>query len=173
MGGGNRCAAGGSAGVRAGVPAGDLSAGAGGSKGEGGAEEDRVGLVIAVSIPLTVPPLNRFLRMHWSKRRKLQKEVSWLLQLGLHGAGFHGIRKHLPLRRCDIDIVRFSRREPDPDGLPATAKPLLDALQPLSKTHPFGLGVIAEDSSECIRRLTVRHSKGANRTEVTIHEVRE
>lgn len=41
--------------------------------------------------------------------------------------------------------------------MPSTAKLLLDVLQPASKRHPGGLGVIADDSSRCIELPHMEH----------------
>lgn len=105
---------------------------------------------------MTLPTLNVLLRMHWSKRRRLQQEVAWECMRAMRLAS---IRADKPMDRCEVRIVRHSRREPDPDGLPGTAKLLLDALQPRSKVHPCGLGLIVDDGPKCIRKLTVQHAK--------------
>lgn len=124
---------------------------------------------------MTLPTLNTLLRMHWSKRRRMQQEVAWECMRAMR---LSGIRIDSPIEHCDIVIVRHSRREPDPDGMPGTAKLLLDALQPRSKTHPCGLGVIADDGPKCIRRLEVRHAQAVrcrsagHLTEIGILEVR-
>lgn len=179
MGDGNRCATGGPPGVRAGIPSGDLPAGAGVGADEARADLGGTVVGLTVAIPITIPTLNVFIRMHWAKRRKLQEEVAWILQAAIDSATRRGRQVHraewiakIPLKHCRIRIVRHSRREPDPDGLDSTAKLILDALQPCSKTHPFGLGIIENDNRECIGKPEVVHAKGSNATVITITEVR-
>lgn len=180
MGDGNRCATGGPAGVRAGIPAGDLPAGAGVGADEARADFGGTVVGLTVAIPITLPTLNVLLRMHWAKRRKLQEEVAWMLrsEMGVvfrypsSGRARTEWLAKIPLKHCRIRIVRHSRREPDPDGLDSTAKLILDALQPCSKTHPFGLGIIENDNRECIGKPEVVHAKGSNATVITITEVR-
>jgi hypothetical protein len=175
MGDGTGSIAGGHPGVRAAVPARDLPADAVDREVEGGAgQKITVFHEYHFSIPMTLPTLNVMLRMHWSKRRRLQQTVSWEIMRALRLGGWNPSR---PLNRCDVEIVRHSRREPDRDGLASTAKLILDALQPASKTHPCGLGVIREDDSTCIRHLDVRHAtsvgRKVERTDIIIREVRD
>ena len=56
------------------------------------------------------------------------------------------------MERCPgiLHHASFGDRAVDPDGLPTCAKHILDVLQPRSKKHPDGLGVIAEDTADCI-----------------------
>jgi len=74
---------------------------------------------------------------------KLAKEV-WgaILEKGQRLGG------HPPFARAKIRIVRYSLGEPDPEGV--SAKFLLDVLQPQSGRHPYGLGIIADDTAACL-----------------------
>lgn len=123
---------------------------------------------IRITIAETLPTLNMLLRLHWSKRRRIQSRVSQLVWLDLQR---QGIRLSAPIGRCRIRIRRYSRRSPDVDSLPSTGKLLLDVLQPASKTHPQGLGVIADDTPECIVEYRVEHAVGKNRMDVEIEAV--
>lgn len=167
MGDGVGAGAGSDQGLRAPVPARDVPSGAG-----GGAAESVQGRRLAFAIPLALPTVNVLLRMHWAKRRKLQKRVQQECWAALLDAG-HYRRTRSPMARCAITVQRHSQREPDPDAMHSTAKMLLDVLQPTSAKHPLGLGVIAEDSSGCIASLQVFHCRGRGRTEVEITEVRD
>lgn len=117
------------------------------------------------TIPLRVPTQNALLRMHFRKRHKLLNEIAW------HVRAAAGPPPPAPFKRAHIVIERESTQEPDPDGLPASAKGLLDVLQPCSKRHPLGLGYIANDDSKSIT-LEVRHIQGKGaKTRVMIREI--
>ena len=77
-----------------------------------------------------------------------------------------------PLRRCRITVERTSTQAPDTDNLYGGLKPLMDALQPVSARHKYGLGFIAEDSPSCVVDLVARHVTGKeHRTVIRIEEV--
>lgn len=127
--------------------------------------------VIAFSLPQTLPTLNDLIRMNYHARKRLLAAVAWDVKLEI-------LRQRMviagPIEECEIVVHRYSARKPDPDGFSSTAKILLDALQPVSKRHPFGLGLIREDSDKCIRKLQVLHvPKRQQRTDVTITVLRE
>jgi hypothetical protein len=121
--------------------------------------------VIRFSIPMTMPTPNTLLRMHWAKRRRLQRRVSELVWCALRQAG---IGRADPIDRCRMSLTRYSRRRCDVDALGGTAKLLLDVLQPPSRRHPEGLGVIVDDSPDCVIEFHVEHACGAHRTDVLI-----
>lgn len=58
---------------------------------------------------------------------------------------------------------------PDIDAV--AIKPLLDVLQPRSNRHPYGLGIILDDSREVIRDLVVDVAKGAAKTIIEIEDL--
>jgi len=118
---------------------------------------------IRLTIAETLPTLNMLLRLHWSKRRRIQSRVSQLVWLEMQR---QGLRPASPITRCRIRIRRYSRRSPDVDSLPSTGKLLLDVLQPASRAHPQGLGVIADDTPECIVDYKVEHVAGKNRMDI-------
>lgn len=126
--------------------------------------------VIRLSIPERLPTVNILIRMHWAKRKALTERVQQWAHIELLKAGWNFRRQ--PIKQCAVRINRYSSQEPDPDGLRSTAKLLLDVLQPMSKKHPYGLGVIAEDSSKCIASLEVTHvPKRIARTDVEIEVI--
>jgi hypothetical protein len=57
-----------------------------------------------------------------------------------------GVRAGAPMPFAVVIVTRHSPSEPDPDNLFASAKPLLDVLQPPARAYPFGLGLIVGDA---------------------------
>jgi hypothetical protein len=65
---------------------------------------------------------------------------------------------------------------PDPDGLIGGLKPLLDVLTMPRGNKKHGLGLIRDDSSKHLRRLTaqaVKAPRGAGFTRVSIYRLAE
>lgn len=118
---------------------------------------------IVIDLPLRTPLMNQWMRMHFRTRMRYCRAVA--MQIAIHAS-----RKPAePLQRCRVTVERFSTQEPDRDGLFGSLKSVLDALQPQSKTHPYGLCFIANDSSSCIAELTPKHMPGREkRTRITI-----
>lgn len=117
------------------------------------------------TIPVRVPTLNVLMRMHFRKRHRLLNQLAW------HVVAAAGKAPPRPFQKARVVIERESTQEPDPDGLKASVKSLLDVLQPVSKRHPLGLGFIKDDSADCID-LEVRHIQGKGaRTRVMIVEL--
>lgn len=56
---------------------------------------------------------------------------------------------HKPLPRARVKITRFSSQEPDADAI-GFVKPILDAMQPVSKRHPYGVGFITNDTRDTL-----------------------
>ena len=74
--------------------------------------------------------------MHWRARKAYKVALrAEVLQLITPPAA--------PIEHAVITIWRHSVRAPDADNL--IAKSLLDVLQPQSKRHPYGIGMIAGD----------------------------
>ena len=95
-----------------------------------------------------LPVLNQFAKLsHW-QRAEIRSRVRLWVRAGLNRC------QHWPgtptMQRCRIRITRVGAHAVDPDGLPTCAKHILDVLQPSSTRHPDGLGVIAQDSADCI-----------------------
>jgi hypothetical protein len=127
--------------------------------------EEALMMTISGTIPIRLPTLNTLLRMHWAKRKALLAQVSMFVCASV------GARSGAPMARAHVDIKRYSTQEPDVDGMPGTAKLILDVFQPASKRHPCGLGYILDDSSKCIT-LAVTHVKSREkRTDFLITEI--
>jgi hypothetical protein len=120
--------------------------------------------MIHVEIPMRTPTMNEWQRMHWARRGRIGRAMATEIWVALGGK-----LPAKPLKRCRIRVERISTREPDPDSLVAGLKPLLDALQPRSKRHPYGLGIIADDTRECIGSPEITHVAGkASKTRIWI-----
>lgn len=116
--------------------------------------------------PLILP--NRKKGLHWGAQsiliNALSQEVSQALGQG----------PLQPLTRSHIRVSRYGIQEPDTDNLTASLKWLLDVLQPRSKRHPYGLGIIAGDDpahlTHEIFHVQVR-ARVEQKTDVTIREI--
>lgn len=100
----------------------------------------REGGALLVHVPIEPPGLNGkggLLRMHWAARKRLGKQIEEMLALALAKT-----TKEPPLERARIEYMRSYRSKPmdEADNLPASLKPVLDALQ--------RLGVIRSDAPE-------------------------
>lgn len=87
-----------------------------------------------------------------------------------------GDRPEPPFKYAAVTIFRHSLQEPDTDNLYASAKDLLDVLQPSGEQRSYGLGIIENDKpSRC--ELKVRHRTARYRTDqctrVVIREMTE
>jgi hypothetical protein len=114
-------------------------------------------LVFRLAAPL--PLLNVQLRQHFAQRGAAKKDLAWEVLAALGRA-----RPAQPLQRVEVTIWRHSVQAPDQDNLVASAKSLLDVLQPASKRHPYGVGVISGDDPARLR-LAVHHVKAKHRTD--------
>ncbi|MBP8176828.1 MAG: hypothetical protein KAX77_03595 [Xanthomonadales bacterium] len=116
---------------------------------------------IDLTLPgLLLPTPNDLLRMerrHWSVRRNFTMNLARMVWATLFNSPHRAALQRDAIKRCRILIERHSAGRPDPDAIKGCAKPLLDVLQPRSKRHPYGLGVIADDSDAVIEHLDVRH----------------
>lgn len=113
---------------------------------------------ISLFIPYPTPTLNDMLRDAWRKyqKRQWQRSAAEALKYGNWGA-LQEVKQHFPLRKCRIVICRYERGGGlDPDNLYASVKPLMDILQPVSRSNKYGLGIIADDSSKVVRDLVVK-----------------
>jgi len=109
------------------------------------------------------PLQNEWQRMHWRRRGRVCRVWATLLFAA------HPKLPRTPIARCAITIERFSTQAPDRDGRYGGVKPILDALQPASRTHPYGLGFIVDDSDACVIDLKVNHIQSREkRTRITI-----
>jgi len=123
---------------------------------------------IVFDVPARSPLQNTWQRMHWADRRKVCRQWAHMLFIA------HPKAPRQPIARCVITIERFSTQKPDRDGRYGGVKPILDALQPMSRRHPYGLGFIADDNDDCITDLKVNHIQSREkRTRITIESITE
>lgn len=94
-------------------------------------------ILFKLSKPLLLP--NRKKQMHWAKRSEVVHDLSDEVARAITNA------PPGPLGFASIHIMRYSTQQPDQDNLDESRKFLLDVLQPRSKRHPYGLGIIAGD----------------------------
>jgi len=120
---------------------------------------------IIFEIPVRTPMLNEYVRWHWRKQRGHTVELAWMVREAV------GPRSTEPVKRCVLIIERHSwgQRRRDWDGLFGGMKGLIDAL---TATHQSGVGLIEDDSTECIITMPtvmdVRCEKGKEKTVVRI-----
>lgn len=99
-----------------------------------------------VVLPFLTPLANQWQRMHYRTRRRVMDQIAACLALQKPSL----VNRMLP--KAHVKIVRrtaVSAASMDRDGL-QFVKPILDALQPASKRHPYGIGAIANDTIECL-----------------------
>ena len=122
--------------------------------------------MIAFTLPLRMPLLNTILRTNHWKRSRLRQALAWQVAAALSKAKI--ARPATPFLRAFVTVTRHSPKTADTDGIYGSAKALLDVLQPVSKACPSGLGIIANDSPDCLV-LVVRQVKSKLvQTDVTI-----
>lgn len=109
---------------------------------------------IRFELPVTsLIGLNKMLRMNHYQRSKLRTALAWEVM-----AAIGRQRPVLPIPHARLIMERHAPRSLDPDNLAASVKSLADVLQPLSKRHPSGLGVISSDAHDALD-LVVRNIK--------------
>lgn len=117
-----------------------------------------------------LPLMNEWQRWHFRKRAKFMKNLAWEVRYLLQQTDIKLCDARFPLKRCRIRVVRFKQFGPEPDADAVLVKPLLDILQPTSKRHPYGLGLIADDTREVVSKLETDVARGASRLVVQITE---
>ena len=93
-----------------------------------------------------LPPMNSADGMHWRVRRKLR--IDWELRVEL---ACRGRKPTEPLPRAQVEISRFSSREPDFENMAQGGKFLLDGL--------VKCGVLLDDRPSVIGQPVYRCSK--------------
>lgn len=126
--------------------------------------------MIEITIPYRLLLLGQLQRMHFAQRTREQRLIAWLVKSALLQ---QGIRVERPYEKARVTVRRYSTQEPDEENLSASCKLLMDVLQPLSKRHPCGLGIILNDSPAHLER-DVRHvhcGRGLHQTDITIERL--
>jgi len=129
---------------------------------------------IVLRLPEKSPMLNELLRMHWAKRSKIAKAFAWhvmLALLELPKTQKQWVDEHKPFNRCRISVVRYARYTaslPDQDGIIGGFKPVLDALTVQNRRNKLGLGIIRDDSQDCVEWVGAKGVYGHNGSEITL-----
>jgi hypothetical protein len=97
-------------------------------------------IVFRLSRPLLLP--NRKKNLHWTDISRIIHDLSDEAARAISNAPAETIAF------ASVGVLRYGLKEPDDDNLRASLKMLLDILQPRSKRHPYGLGIIADDDPE-------------------------
>lgn len=122
---------------------------------------------ITFSLAAPIPLLNKWERMHWGARGTLKKSMAREIWAALLGQ-----LPSVPLEAATVQVWRHSVQAPDIDNL--ISKAVLDVLQPASKRHPYGLGIIAGDDQAHVH-ARIYHVQAVRRVEqctrVVIREV--
>lgn len=123
--------------------------------------------LVQFTLAKPVKLLNETIRMHWRERSRYSKKLAAEIAATHPGIGE-------PMAKARVEIVRYSVREPDQDGLMGGVKQLVDCLLVRSTRHPHGLGYIVDDSPAHLV-LEARHEKAptlkAQGTTVTITRI--
>jgi hypothetical protein len=125
--------------------------------------------MIRFELPFALPTLNAMLRENHWKRSGTRDYLAWQVLAALGRQ-----RPSSPILRARIRVERHSTGTIDPDGRDASCKSLLDVLQPSSKRHPAGLGVISNDSPGALTLVVVPvrvRRRAEQKTIVTIEEI--
>lgn len=98
---------------------------------------------LVFELPLT-PTRNAYDRMHFRAQRRLKDQLADAFRAQLP------LATGCPLAWAKVEIVRHSSKEPDVDAKDGNVKPILDAMQVPSKRHPYGAGIVQDDTSQCM-----------------------
>lgn len=124
---------------------------------------------ITIDLSQAIPLQNVWQRWHWRRRGNYMKQLAWSVKAELMRTGVKLASPKYPLPRVTMAVTRYNKfgPMPDPDGV--IVKPLLDVLQPQSRRHPYGLGVILDDTEEVILDMNKSTARGPERTHVEIY----
>lgn len=118
-----------------------------------------------IELPFRSVLANEWQRMHWTKRRHYSNQLALEIAAAIPWKD----RPKIPWAAWSILIERESTKQPDPSAIMSGAKPILDVLQPRSKRHPAGLGIVANDDAGSLIAYHERHIQGPRKwTRVTI-----
>lgn len=120
--------------------------------------------MITFTLSAPTPSLNAGSRAsgHWAARMKakqrLQKGWAWDIALRLMPA------RPEPLQRARVTIYRHSVGTLDQDNAIGGCKALVDVLKPAGKRNPHGMGLIVDDTADCLE-LVVKQIKVTRRSD--------
>lgn len=106
--------------------------------------------IVTLTMAEPTPTLNQWQRMHWARRKRVIERFAWLISVA-------NKNEFAPMKKCTLTIDRYMPgTSPDWDNLYGGVKPLIDCLVVCSKSHPYGLGYIADDNPDCVISLAVK-----------------
>jgi hypothetical protein len=118
-----------------------------------------------IELPFRSVLANEWQRMHWTARRRYSQQVAALIMAAIPWKD----RPKVPWKAWSILIERESTQRPDPSAIMSGAKPLIDALQPKSKRHPAGIGLVENDNADSLIAYHEKHIQGPRKwTRITI-----
>ncbi len=129
------------------------------------------GAAFYISLPIKLPTLNQYQRLHWSKQRLLRKELGKGTKKHLGELAVALMQQDIQTRHKMIDppgkrfvkIVLHVKQFQDPDNLVGSVKPLLDAMR--------DLGLLIDDNRKWLK-LRVREKKAKkHKVEIFIWEI--
>lgn len=110
-------------------------------------------LAWSLRIPEPTVLINQLNR--WQYMKQAWRVHAYKQRLQWHVLAAAGKKPQRPLHACWIHVERANPKPfPDPDGLTASLKPLLDVLICPRGRKPYGLGFIVDDSPQYLQRLT-------------------
>lgn len=112
--------------------------------------------MIELLIPDVAPSLNKLLRMHWTRRKKLASLWQRWVWVALSQ---QGCQREFPFPKAKVSIERRGKRALDKDNLYGSAKVICDSLR---------YNRIIEDDTEKHIDLTVTQCLGEPRTMVYV-----
>jgi hypothetical protein len=123
-----------------------------------------VDIIFRLAAPLQLP--NRKSNLDWKAKGAMTKKARELLAWEIR-AVLAGQLPLEPFEYSSVIVFRHGITEPDRDNLYASAKDLLDVLQPMRDKRPkrlFGLGIISDDKpSRCA--FDIKHVKAKSSLE--------
>ena len=106
-----------------------------------------------IEIPKALPSYNTYEGMHYRTKTRLKEEWYLLVMEAVHGLSFRKIPTPVTLRAT---VYHKLQRRRDILNVGTTLdKLVVDALTAPSKSQPRGLGVLPDDDSGSIKRVTL------------------
>lgn len=111
---------------------------------------------LSIKLVRPLPSLNVLQRTNKHVYKKARQDLAWevVAELGRR-------RPAKPFERAELTVTRYSVGMLDEDNLQACRKALTDVLQPTSKRHPNGLGIILNDDpvhlKSTVLQVRVKH----------------
>jgi hypothetical protein len=127
--------------------------------------------LITFNLPMCMPAPNARLRQHWAKRRHTDGHLRLAMICALGGTLY---LPPAPFKFARVTVMQRRLQLLDVDAIAASLKGMIDLLQPASKRHPMGLGIITGDDPahcELIARQTRAAHRPDQRTIIVIEEL--